>query len=221
MAPAPQAGVVISVETDRVCLHGDHLIIEAVEPMDWPVREFCRVPIFFEARKFHVRRVTDGIAPFARRYELWPWPADLHDQSTQSVSYDATYVKARDEAARARRGRDRWHLVLLPFFPFLGLCWSGFKQRVLTKAGFEPRSITSASIALMFNLLLVEGIFVGWLGSGMLMWFLRNTNLRTVDLALTALLAADVVLRYSQHLKLDVDQPWGFCEWLWPRKRKK
>lgn len=221
MAPTPQSGGVFSVGTDRVCLSGDRLIIEAAAPMDWPVREFCRVPIYFEGRKFHVRRVTDGIAPIARRYELWPWPVDLHDQAPRVVIYDLTYVKERDEAARARRGANRWHLALLPFFPFLGLCWSGFKSRVLMQAGFEPRSITSASIALVFFLFIVEGIFVGWLHLGLLMWFLQNANLRAADFVLTAVLLADVVLRYSQHLKLDVDQPWGFCEWLWPRKRKK
>jgi len=218
MSHVPQAGLVITVGTDRVCLRNDRLIIEAAQPMDWPVREFCRVPIYFEGRKFHLRSVTNGHAPFARRYELWPWPPDLHEQAPRAVIYDEIYVAERDAAARTRRCGDFWHLALLPFFPFLGLSWSGFKNGVLAKAGFAPREITSASIALLFNLLLVEGIFVGWLQGGMLMWFLQNGSLRPVDLALTALLATDVVLRYSQHLQSDVDRPWGFCEWLWPRE---
>lgn len=220
MPSTPAAGIIIQVGTDRVCVGSEGVVIEARQPMDWPVREFCRVPIHFEGRKYFVRSSGEAVAPYARRYDLWPWPADQPEQTTRVVVYDAAYAAERDAMARARRSGDRWHFILLPFFPFLGLCWSGFKNDVLMKAGFEPRSITSASIALVFNWLIIEGIFVGWLRGGMLMWFLGNGNLRGVDLLLTVLLFADVVLRYGQHLQSDVDRPWGFCEWLQPRKRK-
>ena len=221
MTSSPAAGIVVQVGTDRVCIGTEGVVIEARERMDWPVREFCRTPVYFEGRKYFVRNSGEAVAPYVRRYELWPWPADQPEQTTRMVIYDAAYVAERDATARARRGGDWWHLILLPFFPFLGLCWSGFKNRVLQKAGFEPRSITSASIALVFNLFIIEGIFVGWLRMGLLMWFLQSANLRAVDLVLTGLLLADTVVRYSQHLQSDVDRPWGFCEWLWPRKRKK
>lgn len=187
--------------------------------MDWPVREFYRVPVYFEGRKYYVRGCVEADAPFAKRYELAPWPAHQPEQTTRLVVYDEAYVAERDAVARTQRASDRWHLILLPFFPFLGLCWSGFKNHVLLKAGFEPRSITSASIALVFYLFMVEGVFVGWLGTGLLMWILQSANFRAVDLALSVLLAADVVVRYGQHLQSDVNRPWGFCEWLWPGKR--
>lgn len=221
MVPNQQAGTIITVGTDRVCVGKEGVVIEATEPMEWPVREFYRTPVYFEGRKYFVRGAGNAAAPFAKRYELWPWPADQPEQSTRMVIYDEAYVTERNASARARRGGNRWHLILLPFFPFLGLFWSGFKHRVLMKAGFEPRSITSASIAVVFQLFIIEGIFVGWLGSGGLMWFLQNGNLRALDLLLTGILFADVIIRFSQHLQLDVDRPWGFCEWLWPRKRKK
>lgn len=221
MSPPPEHCTSVQVGGDRVSVQGHCLVIEARELMDWPVREFYRVPIYFQGQKFYVRTAGEAAAPFVRRYELALWPPDQPEQTTKMVVYDEAYVMARDAAARARRGDDRWHLFLLPFFPFLGFCWSGFKNRVLTRMGFAARDITSASIALGFSLMLAQGIFVGWLRGGLLMWFLQSASLRLADLALLALLTADVVVRYSQHLQLDVDRPWGFCEWLWPRRKKK
>lgn len=211
---------VIKIGTDRVHVAADRLLIDARELMDWPVREFYRVPIYFQGRKYYVRTAGDAHPPYARRYELWLWPADQPEQTTQMVIYDEAYVTARDAAAKRRRGEDHWHLILLPFYPFLGFFWSGFKNRVLARVGFAPRELTAASIAIGFSLMMAEGVFVGWLGGGLLMWFLKNGNLRMADVGLLILITADVVMRYSQHLQTDVDQPWGFCEWLWPRKRK-
>ena len=218
--PHEPSAVMITVGSDRVWIRSEHLVIEAAEPMDWPVREFCRVPIYFEARKYYLRSKTEAEAPFVVRYELCPWPGDLKDESTRSVLYDLEYVTERDEAAKWRRRFDAIHLLLLPFYPLLGLCWSGFKNRVLHPVGFEPRSITSASVVLIFNLCLLEGIFVGWLQGGLLLWWFGNGNLRIVDKAVLLLLALDAGWRYHQLLQSDVDEYLGFCEWLCPRKRE-
>lgn len=73
---------------------------------------------------------------------------------------------------------------------------------------------------LVFGLLIVEAIFVGWLRTGILVWVCRGIWFRNLDWVLMALLALDTVLRYNQSMNLDTQRHWGFCEWLWPGKRR-
>src|SRR5258708_1059595 len=127
MLTTPATGIIIQIGTDRVCVGAEGIVIEARESMDWPVREFCRMPIYFEGRKYFVRNSGEAAPPYARRYELWPWPSDQPEQTLGMVTYDESYVATRDATARSRRADDRWHLFLLPFYPFLGFFWSGFK----------------------------------------------------------------------------------------------
>lgn len=204
--------------SDKVHAEGERLIIQATEPMDWPIREFCRIPLYFQGRKYYLRSKRKGEPPYAMVYELWPWPTGSHEASTRQVIYDEAYVLERDRMAAKGRGYERLHVILLPLYPLLGLCWSGFKNRVLASIGFEPGSITKASIALTFNLFIAEGVFVGWLAGGLLMYLLQRPGLRVVDWALMIMLGADSLMRFSQSLKLDVDRHWGFCEWLWPKR---
>jgi hypothetical protein len=219
MSSPESSEAAIAVGSDRVRIENGRPVIEAAEAMDWPVREFCRVPIYFADRKYYVRRRSQAQPPFAARYELWPWPDELRDQSTHAVFYDEDYVTERDEAAKRRRRFDRIHFLLLPFYPLLGLCWSGFKNRVLQPVGFEPRSITWASVVMIFNLWIVEGIFVGWLRGGLLIWWFGSGNLRSADGLLLVVLTLDTTWRANQLLKSDVQEHLGFCEWLWPRRR--
>jgi len=216
--PSPVAFIVGS---DRVRLGAGQMVVDAAARMDWPVREFSQVPVYFEGRKYFVFAERKAVPPFVARYELHPWPDNLHDQSGRTVFYDEGYVAERDEMAKRRRRFDRLHFLLFPFYPLLGLCWSGFKNRVLQPMGFEPRSITWASVILMFNLCLVEGIFVGWLQGGLLLWWFADGRWRVLDQVLVWLLALDSILRCHQLLKWDVQEHLGFCEWLWPRKRKR
>ncbi len=206
----------VNVGPDRVYLEQGRLLIHAVEPMDWPIREYCRVPIYFREQKFYVRSKREGQRPYRVVYELWAWPADVHEASTRGVVYDETYVAERNRAAAEGRRKERLYAILLPAYPFLGLFWSGFKDRVLVPLGFEPRSITRASITLTFGLFLGEGIFVGWLAGGLLMYLLGQPALRPVDWLLFLLLGADSTMRFGQSLQLDVQRWRGFCEWLWP-----
>ena len=207
------------IGTDRVQYEGERVVIDAAERMDWPVREYCRVPIWFRERKYYLRSARSAGRGRRVIYELWPWPADLHESSAQSVFYDEAYVGERDGQATHQRRGDRFHLALLPLYPFLGLLWSGFKCRTLGPMGFEPISITKASVALTFNLFVLEGIFAGWLGGGILVYFGGNPALQWVDWLLLIVLGADSSMRFGQSLKLDFEEPWGFCEWLWSRKR--
>ena len=201
----------MNVGSDKVCVGPERLVILAAEPMDLPMREFCKVPVYFQGRKYYVRSKHKAERPHAMAYELWPWPTDLHESSTRQVIYDEAYVIERDKMATTRRGHERLHMLLLPVYPLLGLCWSGFKNRVLGRLGFEPGSITKASIFLTFSLFMADGVLVGWLASGIL-------GIRAADWALLLLLGADLAMRFGQSLKFDVEDHWGFGEWLWPKR---
>ena len=206
----------VNIGSDRVDLEQGRLLIHAIEPMDWPIREYCRVPIYFCEQKFYLRSKHEGQRPYRVVYELWAWPEDVHEASTKCVVYDEAYVTERNQAAVAARRKERLYAILLPTYPFLGLFWSSFKDRVLVPLGFEPRSITQASIVLTFGLFLAEGIFVGWLAGGMLMYLFGQPALRPVDWLLFLLFGADSTMRFGQSLQLDVQRSWGFCEWLRP-----
>ena len=204
----------MKIGPDEVAFEGERLLIRAAEPMDWPVREFCKVPIFFQGQKYYLRakHKTEQLRPVV--YELWPWSADMREASPCTVVYDAAYVIERDKAAAKGRRHQRHYLILVPLYPLLGLLWSGFKNRVLGPLGFEPGSITKISILLTFNLFIAEGIFVGWLAGGILTYCLGWSTMRLVDCALTLVLGVDSAMRFGQSLKFDVDEHWGFCEWL-------
>ncbi len=146
----------------------------------------------------------------------WKHQAPLTPEAPNAVVYNEGYALERDKAAA--KARRRFYVALLPFYPFWGLLWSRFKNRVLGPLGLEPGSITKASIVLIFNLFIVESIFVGWLVGGILAYFLGRPELRPVDWVLMLLLGADSAMRFGQALKLDIQHHWGFCEWMWPGK---
>lgn len=200
----------MTIGSDNIHFEQERLYIHAFEPMDWPAREFSRIPVFVQGRKYYVRSVRDGNPPYAMVYELWPWPADLHEESTREVIYDEAYVLERDKLAAKGRGYHRLHVVIAPLYPLLGLCWSRFKYGILVRLGFEPHSITGASIFLIFLLAVMAGVF-GIIGGGLPMYFLM------------VLLGVDSLMRYSQYIEQNVDAEhhWGFYEWLLGRKRKR
>ena len=45
--PLPHIGPIM-IGSDRVSRVGENVVIEARELIDWPLREFCKSPIFFE-----------------------------------------------------------------------------------------------------------------------------------------------------------------------------
>ena len=212
-----------SVWSDSVSLDGDRLIVHATKPMDWPVREFSRVPIFFRDGKYYCRTKAKAEPPYAMRYELWPWPADCPETSVPPVYYDEAYVEARNRDARGERRNNFIHLALLPLYPVLGLCWSGFKEKILGPAGFEPSSITKASVAALFYLCLLQVIFMRFLLGGIVFWISEDEGLRWVDWTLLLACSVDCLVRGSGLLNrefLGSGYHLGFCEWLWPRRAK-
>jgi hypothetical protein len=207
-----------SVGSDRVRRDGERLAVFATEPMDWPIREFSRIPIFVNESKYYCRAKTKAERPYAMRYELWPWPSDGPETSYDSIRYDEAYVEARNRHARGNRRDDLIRFALLPLYPFLGHLWSGFKENTLAPIGIEVSSITKISVAVEFYLSVLETIFAGWLAGGMVTWVSGNEDLRWVDWALLLVGSADCAIRYSGLLRHGSDYHLGFCEWLWRRR---
>jgi len=213
------------IGSDEVVFEGTRILIHARHPIrDWSVREFCRHAIHFRGQKYFLLTSHPSRPPFAACYELAAWPTDLHEESSVSFIYDAMFVARRDAQFRTERRRTATWYALLPLYPVLGLCWSGFKERVLGPVGFEPRSITSASVMLTFCVLVCEGIFYGWLNGGLIVlftgrsfdWFLHDWP----DALLLVVLFADCLMRGNELMQADVTFPSGTLEWLCRRKKQ-
>jgi hypothetical protein len=206
------------VATDKVVFQGDLLVIHATEVMDWRIREFCKVPIWFRDQKYYLRSKRPAQTPRGMIYELLPWPADFHGgESPQSIRYDEDYVLARNSLAGSVRRHDRSYHFLVPLYPFLGLTWSNFKNGTLARCGFDPQAITSASVFLTFATFSLQGVFIGRFRAGLLTQIFGG-GFMLYDVALWLLLGLDTVIRYTSLLKGDTDRPLGFCQWLWPKR---
>src|SRR5437762_13340066 len=94
---------------DEVWADSDSLLIYAAEPMDIPIREFSRVPVYFRMQKYFVSSKRKAAGRHAIVYELCPWPPDAHDFSSREVVYDEDYVRERGETAASRRHRETLH----------------------------------------------------------------------------------------------------------------
>ena len=69
----------VNIGSDKVWVGPERLIIHAAEPMDLPIREFCRVALYFQGRKYYyVQSKRTGQRPHAVIYWLWPWPTDFN-----------------------------------------------------------------------------------------------------------------------------------------------
>src|SRR2546425_206237 len=127
---------VINIARDRVTVSESEVTIEAAHEMpDWQVREFKPTPIYFEDKKYLLIARNRAEKPYAWRYVLKPWPADGLDAGKAFFVYDAENVAERDAAHRGGVQRETANTALMPFYPFLGLLWSG-TQRRLERIGF-------------------------------------------------------------------------------------
>src|SRR5690349_429314 len=97
----------ITVGSDRVYLVDDKVVVLASrEMLDWTVREFCIRPIYIQDKKYYLKRKQKVPSPYAFRYELAPWHAELGAESPRSIYYDAEYVADRDRELGARAKQD-------------------------------------------------------------------------------------------------------------------
>jgi len=203
----------LRVGSDKVLWFGESVLIHATREMpDWQVREFCKIPIYFDGRKYYLKKKLRLERPYAMSYELDPWPEDLHEESNLDITYDAQYVAQRDQLIQSDKRNDLGRALLLPFFPFLGFLWSGFKDRKLERFGLSPVSMTTASVLLEFALVVIEVIFLFIFHYGFAQVVLGLSTSR-FDFTLFVLLLVDMIARADQVLR-GVDPPAGFLEWL-------
>src|SRR6266481_2076597 len=155
----PKPERVLQIGPDRITVTGDEVAIEAKHEMpNWEVRELNPAPVYFEDKKYYLIEKRRANPPYAVRYLMAPWPADQSAGTKLFYTYDAETVAEREANHRLGNRDEVVRLGLLPLYPLLGLLWSGTQQR-LTRFGFVPRTITSASIFIVFCLLFAQGVF--------------------------------------------------------------
>src|SRR5262245_59544696 len=122
---------VLQVGPDRVTITDGEVVIEARRPLpDWEVREHNIPPIFFEDKKYQLVQKTKAQPPFALRYVLQPWPEGQQANARLVLAYDAATVAERDAAHRGETASDNIRFFLMPFYPFLGMLWSGTQRKL-------------------------------------------------------------------------------------------
>lgn len=203
----------LRVGPDKVRWFGESVIIHATREMpDWQVREFCKIPIYFDGRKYYLKRKLRLERPYAMSYELDPWPEDLHEESKLDITYDEQYVAWRDRLIQTDKWNDLGRALLLPFFPFLGFLWSRFKDHKLERFGLNPLSMTLASVLLEFALVVIEVIFLFIFHYGFAQ-VVFGLDTAWLDCTLFVMMLIDTIVRADQVLR-GVDVPAGFLEWL-------
>lgn len=228
-----------TVGPDRVTIGQDEAVVEAKSPIpDWDLREINHVPVYVEEKKYYLVEKRKGELPYAVRYLLKAWPEFQVTNATGFLTYDLETVKNRAARVRENQVQDLGRAFLLPFYPLLGMLWSGTQSR-LTRFGFVPHAMTGFSIFTCFSLLFGQGVFTMILlnsslrtGKIMIGGFLRALSstdaiqvgpvavpVMVLDLLVIVLLLVDVIARYSNYLR---DDQWGggFLEWLKPRRQK-
>src|SRR5256885_3762931 len=151
----------LPIGSDKVVFFEESIVVYAARAMpDWQVREYCRIQVYFQDRKYYIRRKARAESPYVMGYELAPWPEDLHEESNLAITYDEDYVAQRDRLIQADRGNDLVRLLLLPFFPLLGFLWARFKDRKLERFGLNPVTMTQASLLLSVAVVVIESVFL-------------------------------------------------------------
>jgi hypothetical protein len=230
---------IIQVGPDRVTIKDNEVIIEAKRKMpDWEVRELNPIPVYFEDKKYYLVEQRKCQGAYAIRYLLFPWREDEFHRTKLFYAYDAEAVKERDADFRSGNLDELTRFAMFPFYPFLGLLWSGTQKR-LTRFGFIPHAISGASIFANFCLLFAQGVMVvitinatARAGKMMIGGLVRSSfshdalrigsvfiPIMYFDILLTVALIADLLIRYSYHLH---DHEWagGFLEWIIRRPKK-
>lgn len=229
----PPPSETVKIGPDLVTISEQQVIIDAVHEMpDWQVREYARIPIYFRDKKYFLRQKGPAPKPYARRYILDPWPADDHQITRSSLTYDEETVAQREGGIRTDHVNDAVHAMLILFYPVLGFLWSKTKEK-LPRFGFAPRPITAVSIFATFGLFLTQLAFAKLLMmtslrtgqvviGGMIRAFsdheflsLGPLQIRVLwlDVVLLVVLLLDCLIRYTQYLR-DPESHWGFLEWL-------
>jgi len=230
----------IRIGPDRVTITDTEVVIEAKhETDDWVVRTNNAPAIHFQEKKYILVEKGQAQPPYKIRYVLQPWPAGKIPNPKLFLTYGEDAVAERDSSRRGEILNSIVWVCLLPFFPFLGMLWSGTQQR-LNRFGYIPRTITGFSIFTSFGMLLVQGVFIvvtinasvrtQKLMVGGIFRAMMNQDalhlgpvsipLYVLDSLLGLACLADLCVRYTRYLRED---QWtgGFLQWLVPQSWSK
>jgi len=230
----------IRVGPDQVTVTDDAVVIEAkFELPEWEVRSYQAPAIFFEEKKYLLVEIGRAHPPYVFRYVLHPWPEGKVANPKLFHTYNAETVAERDACRRGEAFNEIMWICLLPFYPFLGLLWSGV-QRQLHRFDYLPRTITGLSIFTVFGLALTQGALIAltlqasvrsgqMMAGGILRAVLNRSYLELgpisipviiLDILLILAFLADVGIRYTYYLR---DDQWsgGFLEWVMPKTDRK
>jgi hypothetical protein len=202
---------------------------------DWTVQTMQVPAIHFEGRKYFLAEKGPARPPYAIRYVLRPWPEGKVPNARLFHFYSAETVAERDADRRSGMREELMRALLLVFYPFLGLLWSGIQKRLI-RLGFLPHAISGISIFTVFLLFFLQGVFIalmmqasarsGQVMIGGMIRALMSQNyihlgpvsfpVGILDGLLALGLLSDVLVRYTRYLR-DEDWAGGFLEWLIPR----
>lgn len=213
----------LKIGPDRVWFLSHSLVIYAAREMpDWEVREYCPAAIYFYDQRYLLIQ-KNRAGPRGFRYELKPWPADLHETPSAVITYDDDYVRQRDETARRGTRVSGTHSVLVALSPLLGLLPSATKKYLAENFGINPQSTTRFSLGLEMFILLLHSLFWSWSGGlmtvilalaapGQLQIGTWTPGPAFAHLSALVLVAWDAVIRYDQLLR-EIEYPYGAFEW--------
>ena len=109
----------MKIGSDQIYSDAEILIIHAAAPMDWQIREFCKVPILFQGRKYYLRSKRKTEQPRKMVYELCPWPPDLHNASRSMMKNTLLRATERPQKTGAMTGSIWRSSLSIPFGPLL------------------------------------------------------------------------------------------------------
>jgi hypothetical protein len=205
--------------SDRIVRHEDCVWVDsAVEMPDWEFRDYRKLAVLFQGRRYFVAEKTP--LPGGRyRYRLDPWPDDLTDIPGRTVEYDERYVAERDARLRRDTRNARAGEALSFVSPFLGLLPASVKLKLNDRYAYDPVTVTKQSLVLEYLVLMVLlaltviDVFVRMRGAT-----LFGGRLGTV-LVVLILVAVDILVRRGRVESDAMEQP-GFWEWALPRRRR-
>ena len=213
------------VGSDRISADGDRLVVESRADMPgWDARAFRRTAIVYRGERWFVAAKARESGLF--RYTLERWDDERDDITGGVFEYDADYVAARDSVKRAHTAAIGVGVLLVPFYPLIGLLPGAVKARLADRFGISEERTTAlsivleASVSLMIMAMMTIGsvgrIYGSAFGVDSIPWL---ANLPVGGMTALFLLVPDVVMRYARILG-ESTYHYGFWEWLFRREER-
>ncbi len=207
------------VGSDTVWFEGRRLVVDAARDMpDWQVRQHRRPQIRFRNHLYFPVERTEGKWGKVR-FVLEPWPERSTDLPGPRIEYDASYVLARDGAARRSMAGEGLGPLIFVAMPVIGLLPSMVKARIQDRLGINPESATRASVTAEAGVAVLLLFFWGVSGWGNLISTMKEGVALfggaqcTLFLIILAL-GLDWAFRWGAVFRGTGFYP-GFYEWLW------